>query len=65
MPDSSEINEIIIQTVKSACTNRLVRELINEALQYELDIWNRHILPSTIKDEYERMVENVIKRQQT
>ena len=65
MPDSSEINELIIQTVESACKNKLVRELIKEALQYELDIWNRHILPSTIKDEYERMVENVIKRQPT
>ncbi|MFH1289842.1 MAG: hypothetical protein ABIH92_00360 [Nanoarchaeota archaeon] len=64
MPNNTEINELIIQTVENTCDDLSVQELIKEALQYELDIWNRHILPSAIKDEYERMVEKTIKRGQ-
>ena len=64
MSNSSEINELITKTVEDNCKNKAVQDLIKEALQYELDIWNRHIMPSTIKDEYERMVENVLKRHQ-
>lgn len=62
MPNNSEINELIIQTVEGSCKDKAVLELIKEALQYELDIWNRHISTSTIKDEYERMVEKTLKR---
>jgi len=65
MSDSSEINKLIIETVETCCDKKTVRSLIEEALQYELDIWNRHILPSTIKDEYDRMVERVIKEDKT
>lgn len=62
MPNNSEINKLIIQTVENCCDDESVRELIKESLQYELDIWNRHILPSTINDEYERMVDRIIKK---
>ena len=65
MANNTEINQLIIQTVENACDDQSVQKLIKEALQYELDIWNRHILPSTIKDEYERMVEKTIKKGQT
>lgn len=64
MPNNSEINKLVIQAVEDNCKDPSVLELIKEALQYELDIWNRHIHSSTIKDEYERMVERVLKRQQ-
>ncbi len=63
MANHSEINKLIIETVENACEDETVQDLIKEALQYELDIWNRHILPSTIKDEYERMVDRVLKRE--
>lgn len=59
MSNNSEINSLIIETVESACTDESVKKLIKEALQYELDIWNRPILPSTIKEEYERIVDKI------
>ena len=62
MANNSEINQLIIQTVENSCDDKEVQELIKEALQYELDIWNRHVMPSTIQDEYERIVDQVIKR---
>lgn len=62
MAHNSEINKLILQTVENYCEDETIQDLIKEALQYELDIWNRHILPSTIKDEFERMVERVLKR---
>jgi len=62
MANHSEINKLIIQTVEKTCDDEAVQDLIKESLQYELDIWNRHILPSTIKDEYEQIVEKVLKR---
>ena len=61
MANNSEINQLIIKTVENHCDNSIISELIRKALQYELDIWNRHVLPSTIKDEYERMVDRVLK----
>lgn len=61
MSGNSEINQLIIETIEQASTNDSVKKLIKEALQYELDIWNRPVLPSTIKDEYDRMVEKIIR----
>lgn len=62
MLNNSEINELITQTVENNCNDSAVKELLKEALQFELDIWNRHIHSSTIKDEYDRMVEKILKR---
>lgn len=59
--NNSEINELIIETVESSCEDEKIRNLIRSSLKYELDIWNRHILPSDIKDEYNRIVEKVLK----
>jgi hypothetical protein len=61
MANNSEINQLIIKTVENNCDDPTITDLIRESLQYELDIWNRHVLPSTIKDEYERMVDRVLK----
>jgi len=59
MSSNSEINQLIIETVEQASTDDSVKRLIKEALQYELDIWNRPVLPSAIKDEYDRIVEKI------
>ena len=63
MKDNSEINKLIIQTIESSCENPLAKNLIKNALQYELDIWNRGVMPSTIMDEYERLVEKAMKKE--
>ena len=62
MANNSEINKLIIQTVENNCPDKNVQELIKKALQYELDIWNRPVMKSTIKDEYEHIVEKVMKK---
>jgi hypothetical protein len=62
MTNNSEINKLIIQTVESSCKDKGVRELIKESLQYELDIWNRPVMGSTIKEEYEHIVEKIMKQ---
>ncbi|RJQ15768.1 hypothetical protein C4573_06470 [Candidatus Woesearchaeota archaeon] len=62
MAKNSEISALIIETVESSCDDKSVKELIKESLQYELDIWNRHVLPSTIKEEYDQIVDKIIKR---
>ena len=62
MIEGSEFNKLILDTIDEYCTDSNVRELIQQSLQYELDIWNRHIQPSIILDEYERIIENIIKR---
>ena len=43
MNSKSELNELILETIDAHCKNEAVQELIHQALQYELDIWNRHI----------------------
>ena len=60
--NNSEINKLIIQTVENSCEDQEVQELIKEALQYELDIWNRPVMGSAIKEEYEHIVEKIMKR---
>jgi len=62
MANNSEINKLIIETVDGCCDDAAVKELIKASLQYELDIWNRNILNSVINDEYEQMVDKVIKK---
>lgn len=62
MTENSRINSMIIQVVEQYCDDVEVIDLIKSALQYELDIWNRHIFPSSIKEEYESMVERTIKK---
>ena len=62
MANNSEINKLIIQTVENSWEDKCVQELIKDALQYELDIWNRPVMGSTIKEEYEHIVEKVLKK---
>lgn len=61
MSKYAKVNELIIQTIEQTSSDENVTKLIKQSLQYELDIWNRHIFPSTIKDEYEHMVEKTIR----
>jgi len=61
MIEGSEFNKLILDTIDEYCTDSDVRELIQQSLQYELDIWNRHIRSSEILDEYERIIENIIR----
>jgi hypothetical protein len=62
MANNSEINKLIIETVENSCKDKGVQELIKMSLQYELDIWNRPVMGSTIKEEYEHIVEKVMKK---
>lgn len=61
MNSKSELNELILETIDAHCKNDAVQELIHQALQYELDIWNRHIGSAEVLDEYQRMIEKIIK----
>ncbi|ACL16706.1 hypothetical protein [Methanosphaerula palustris] len=61
MKEGSEFNKLILETIDEHCDDRKVKRLIRESLRYELDIWNRHIRSSEIEDEYEQMVNDVLK----
>lgn len=62
MSDEVNINELIVETVYSLSKEKpAVRKLVNRALNYELDIWNRHIRETDIESEYDLMVVKVIK----
>ncbi len=61
MIEGSEFNKLILETIDENCDDPNVKNLIQKSLRYELDIWNRHIRPSEIEDEYEQMVEDVLK----
>jgi hypothetical protein len=61
MIEGSEFNKLILETIDEHCDNPDVKTLIQTSLKYELDIWNRHIRSSEIEDEYEQMVDNVLK----
>jgi hypothetical protein len=62
MIEGSEFNKLILETIDEHCPDSDVRQLIQQSLRYELDIWNRYIRASDIQDEYEQIVENVLKR---
>ena len=61
MLEGSEFNKLILETIDEHCDDRDVKSLIQKSLRYELDIWNRHIRSSEIDDEYEQMVNDVLK----
>jgi hypothetical protein len=61
MNSKSELNKLILETIDAHCKNDAVQELIHRALQYELDIWNRHIGTAEIIDEYQRTIEKIVK----
>ena len=62
MIDGSEFNKLILETIDEHCDDPDVKNLIQKSLKYELDIWNRHIRSSEIDDEYQQMVDDVLKR---
>ena len=62
MSEISEINKLIIETIENCCDDENIVKLIKSALRYELDIWNRHVFPSSIIDQYEIMVNKVLRR---
>jgi hypothetical protein len=61
MIEGSEFNELIRETIDEHCDDNDVKLLIQKSLQYELDIWNRHIRSSVIEDQYEQIVEDILK----
>lgn len=61
MIEGSEFNKLIIETIDEYCDDPNVKRLIQKSLRYELDIWNRHIRSSEIEDEYQQMVDDVLK----
>ena len=61
MIEGSEFNKLILETIDEHCDDSDVKNFIRKSLKYELDIWNRHIRSSEIDDEYEQMVDDVLK----
>ena len=62
MTEEVNISDLIMSTVYSLCREKpAVRKLVKRSLNYELDIWNRHIRESDIASEYDLMVVKVIK----
>lgn len=62
MSNNVNINELIVETINSLSKEKpAVRKLVKRALNYELDIWNRHIREADIVDEYDLMVVRIIK----
>lgn len=61
MIEGSEFNKLILETIDEHCDDMDVKNFIQKSLKYELDIWNRHIRSSEIDDEYEQMVDNILK----
>jgi hypothetical protein len=61
MIEGSEFNKLILETIDEHCDDEDVKNFIRKSLKYELDIWNRHIRSSEIDDEYEQMVDDVLK----
>lgn len=62
MSEMSEINKLIIETIENCCDNENIIKLIKATLRYELDIWNRHVFSSSIVDQYEIMVNKILRR---
>lgn len=61
MEIKSDINKIILETIDEISSDKEVKSLIKESLEYERDIWNRHINSSIIKDNYEDIINKIIK----
>ena len=61
MIEGSEFNQLILDTIDDYSEDPDVKNLIQKSLRYELDIWNRHIRVSEIEDEYEQMIDDVLK----
>ena len=61
MIEGSEFNKLILETIHENCDDPDIKNLIQKSLQYELDIWNRHVRSSEIEDEYAQMVDDVLK----
>lgn len=61
MTDTSELNQVIIDTIAENCNNNDVLYLIYDSLMYELDIWNRRLLQSEIDGQYQLILEKIIR----
>lgn len=61
MSEGLELNTIIQETIMDNCDNVDTLDFIVECLQYELDIWNRHILGAEIIEKYEFFLEKIIR----
>jgi hypothetical protein len=61
MIEGTEFNKLVLETIDEHCDDLNVKNLVHKSLRYELDIWNRHIRSSEIEDEYEQMVDDVLK----
>ncbi len=57
MAGGLEINRLIMETINENSPNESVVQLILDALQYELDIWNRYVPKSEISRQYELIVD--------
>lgn len=63
MAEGIDINELIMGTIDDLCIGRPdIHELISQALDYEMDIWNRRILTSEIEGQYDLIVSRIITR---
>lgn len=62
MTDTSDLNQVIIDTIAENCGNKDVLNLIYDCLMYELDIWNRRLVQSEIDGQYQLILEKIIRK---
>lgn len=63
MTEGIDINELIMSTIAELCKDRPeLQELVSQALEYEMDIWNRRIVSSEIEGQYDLIVSKIVKR---
>lgn len=59
MSEGLEFNTIIQEVIIGNCESEDILEFIFMCLQYELDIWNRHILDTEVMARYELILEKI------
>lgn len=61
MAGGLEINQLIMEAIYDYSPNESVTRLVLDSLQYELDIWNRYLPKSEIENQYEMIVNRIVK----
>jgi hypothetical protein len=61
MKNSDKVNKIILETINKLTDDKALIDLITECISFEIDTSNRHILPLTIKSEYNEILRKIYK----
>lgn len=61
MAEELDINQLITETIDENCDDLHVKKLIKQSLRYELDIWNRHLRNIEIENQYNLILEKIVR----